>query len=73
MLRETTSEIWMRKLDWIAEHGGMVLLDAHPDYMSFNGSQQTTTEYPAALYREFLTYLKTRVCGPILACPPEAK
>ena len=35
VLRETTPEIWMRKLDWIAQHGGMVLLDAHPDYMSF--------------------------------------
>ena len=53
----------MRKLDWIAEHGGMVLLDAHPDYMSFNGSRQTATEYPAALYREFLTYVKTRYSG----------
>ena len=36
VLRETTPEIWMRKLDWIAEHGGMVLLDMHPDYMSFD-------------------------------------
>src|SRR5262245_34156989 len=60
MLRETTPEIWMRKLDWIAEHGGMVLLDTHPDYMSFNASQQTATEYPVGLYREFLTYVKAR-------------
>ena len=59
VLRETTPEIWIRKLDWVAQHGGMVLLDAHPDYMSFNGSRQTSTEYPAALYREFLTYVKT--------------
>jgi len=63
VLRETTPEIWMRKLDWVAQHGGMVLLDAHPDYMSFNGSRQTTTEYPAALYREFLTYVRTRYAG----------
>jgi glycosyltransferase involved in cell wall biosynthesis len=63
VLRETTPEIWMRKLDWIAEHGGMVLLDAHPDYMSFNESRQTATEYPAALYREFLTYVRTRYAG----------
>ena len=63
LLRETTPEIWMRKLDWIAEHGGMVLLDTHPDYMSFDGSPQTATEYPAALYREFLTYVKTRYAG----------
>jgi glycosyltransferase involved in cell wall biosynthesis len=63
LLRETTPEIWMRKLDWIAEHGGMVLLDAHPDYMSFGGSPQTAKEYPAALYREFLTYVKTKYAG----------
>jgi glycosyltransferase involved in cell wall biosynthesis len=63
VLRETTPEIWMRKLDWIAQHGGMVLVDVHPDYMSFNGSRQTKTEYPVALYREFLTYVKTRYAG----------
>jgi len=63
VLRESTPEIWIRKLDWIAQHGGMVLLDVHPDYMSFNGSPQTTTEYPVALYREFLDYVKTRYAG----------
>ena len=71
LLRETTPEIWMRKLDWIAEHGGMVLLDTHPDYMSFDGSPQTATEYPVALYREFLTYRQNQVCRRILACSPE--
>jgi glycosyltransferase involved in cell wall biosynthesis len=63
VLRETTPEIWMRKVDWIAEHGGMVLLDAHPDYMSFDGCKQTATEYPTALYCEFLTYVRNRYAG----------
>jgi glycosyltransferase involved in cell wall biosynthesis len=63
VLGETTPEVWMRKLDWIAEHGGMALVDVHPDYVSFNGSRQTVTEYPVALYREFLTYVKTRYSG----------
>src|SRR5580765_1394891 len=63
LLRETTPKIWMRKLDWIAEHGGMVLVVTHPDYMSFDGSPQTATEYPVPFYREFLTYLKTRYAG----------
>jgi glycosyltransferase involved in cell wall biosynthesis len=63
VLGETTPEIWMRKLDWIAQHGGMVLLDAHPDYMSFSGSRHKATEYPAALYGEFLTYVKTKYAG----------
>jgi len=60
ILRETNPEIWIRKVDWIVEQGGMVLLDAHPDYMSFNDSRQTAKEYPVALYREFLTYVKSR-------------
>ena len=63
VLGETTPEIWMRKLDWIAENGGMALVIVHPDYVSFNGSRQTTTDYPAELYREFLTYVKTKYSG----------
>jgi hypothetical protein len=60
LLREATPEIWVRKLNWIAKHGGMVLLDVHPDYMSFDTSRQTSTQYPVTLYREFLHYVKTR-------------
>jgi glycosyltransferase involved in cell wall biosynthesis len=63
VLRETTPEIWMRKLDWIAEHGGMALIDVHPDYISFDGSGQTATKYPVELYRQFLTYVKTKYAG----------
>ncbi len=63
LLRETTPEIWMRKLDWIAQHGGMVLLDTHPDYMSFGTGRRKSTEYPVELYREFLSYLRERYAG----------
>jgi glycosyltransferase involved in cell wall biosynthesis len=63
VLGETTPEIWMRKLDWIAEHGGMALVIVHPDYVSFSGSQQTATDYPAALYQELLTYVKMKYSG----------
>src|SRR5208283_1150115 len=27
VLRERTPEIWLRKLDWIVQHGGMALVD----------------------------------------------
>ncbi len=61
LLGETTPEIWKRKLDWVAEHGGMVLLDTHPDYMSFDSSRpQTNTAYPASIYREFLSYVRDK-------------
>ena len=61
LLGETTPDIWKRKVDWLAEHGGMVLLDTHPDYMSFDSSpRQTNTTYPASIYREFLSYVRDK-------------
>lgn len=62
VLREPNIDIWKRKVDWIAEHGGMVLLNTHPDYMCFNG-QQEKDEYPVAYYEEFLKYLRTKYVG----------
>jgi len=41
----------------------MALIDVHPDYISFSGSQQTSTNYPVELYREFLSYVKTKYSG----------
>ena len=38
LLCEKTTDIWRRKLDWIAAHGGMALIDTHPDYMALDGS-----------------------------------
>src|SRR5436853_2459612 len=35
LLRETSIDIWKRKLDWVAEHGGMALVTVHPDYINF--------------------------------------
>src|SRR3569833_2632194 len=35
LFREKTPEIWLRKLDWVVQHGGMVLVNTHPDYMDF--------------------------------------
>jgi predicted glycosyltransferase len=62
MLRETTPEIWMRKLDWIAEHGGMVLLDTHPDYMSME-SERSTHVYPVSFYSDLLEYIRSKYEG----------
>lgn len=53
---------WTRKLDWIAERGGMALLNVHPDYISMEG-KPARNEYPAAYYTEFLEYLTTRYKG----------
>lgn len=59
LLKENSIDIWKRKLDWVATHGGMVLLITHPDYMSFNG-QKRTGEYSQELYQDLLEYVANR-------------
>jgi glycosyltransferase involved in cell wall biosynthesis len=60
LLRESTIDIWKQKLDWIAQCGGLALLNLHPDYVNFNGSVRSGMEFPAQRYREFLEYVKAR-------------
>ena len=62
VLRERTIDIWKRKLDWIAERGGMALLNTHPDYMCFSGSP-ASRQYSARLYAEFLKYAQDKYGG----------
>jgi peptidoglycan/xylan/chitin deacetylase (PgdA/CDA1 family) len=63
LLREKTADVWKRKLDWIADSGGMALLNTHPDYMNFNGTKCGREEYPCGYYEEFLDYVKARYEG----------
>jgi hypothetical protein len=43
---------------WIARHGGMALLNVHPDYMHFGDGRQGREEFPAGLYADFLQSVK---------------
>ncbi len=61
--KEKNIHIWKNKLDWIAEQGGMALLNTHPDYINFNGENTGIDEYPAMFYRDFLEYLLDRYQG----------
>jgi predicted glycosyltransferase len=63
LLGERQPDIWFQKLDWIAKHGGMVLLDAHPDYMAFGKTCQTGREYPVDLYVRLLEYIRSKYSG----------
>lgn len=63
VLREQAIDIWKRKTDWIADRGGMVLLNVHPDYLAFDGRKPGISEFNADLYLEFLSYLKERYSG----------
>src|SRR5262245_6240606 len=60
LLGERTPEIWLRKLDWIAAHGGMVLVNVHPDYLQLNVELVSKRNYPATLYRDFLEQVRQR-------------
>jgi glycosyltransferase involved in cell wall biosynthesis len=59
---ERTSDIWLKKLDWIAKHGGMALVDVHPDYISFD-ERSIGSVYPSAKYAELLGYIQDRYKG----------
>jgi glycosyltransferase involved in cell wall biosynthesis/peptidoglycan/xylan/chitin deacetylase (PgdA/CDA1 family) len=58
VLRDRNIDVWKRKLDWIAAHGGMALLNTHPDYMCFGNSEMGRDEFPVAYYEEFLKYVR---------------
>ena len=62
LFREKTPELWQRKLDWVAQHGGMVLLNTHPDYMDFQNNH-SIGEYPVRMYQEFLEYVRAKYEG----------
>jgi glycosyltransferase involved in cell wall biosynthesis/peptidoglycan/xylan/chitin deacetylase (PgdA/CDA1 family) len=59
VLRERNIDVWKRKLDWVAARGGMALLNTHPDYMCFEGTEQRD-EFPVAYYEEFLQYAREK-------------
>ncbi|MBI5578264.1 MAG: hypothetical protein HY895_03855 [Deltaproteobacteria bacterium] len=60
ILKEKTIATWKRKLDWVASHGGMALLNTHSDYMDFGNRPPSGEEYPARFYESFLNYVDNR-------------
>jgi len=63
ILKQKDIRIWKQKLDWIAEKGGMALLNAHPDYMNFGGGARGLEEYHVELYKELLRYVRDKYSG----------
>jgi len=63
VLRERTNEIWKQKVDWVAEHGGMVLVNTHPDYMCFGDDAPARDEFPVRYYADLITYIQNRYEG----------
>lgn len=61
-LGEADATVWREKVDWVAEKGGMVLLNVHPDYVDFENRHSRTT-FPASIYEDLLRYLRERYDG----------
>lgn len=62
LFKEPNIDEWVRKLDWVAAHGGMVLLNTHPDYMCFDG-KCGLREFPVRHYEELLSYVREKYAG----------
>ena len=58
MLQESTAAVWRQKLEWIAAHNGVALLNVHPDYQFFDGQEPELAEYPVGAYSDFLKWVK---------------
>lgn len=63
VLREQSPAIWIRKLDWIAAHGGMALVNVHPDYLRLEGERPRPHTFPAGFYAQFLQHLRASHAG----------
>ena len=60
LMGEKDTKIWKRKLEWIAEKGGMALLLTHPDYMAFGDKKYSSDQYSVRYYEELLNYIKQK-------------
>ena len=60
ILQERNIDIWKKKIDWVAQQGGMVLVNTHPDYMCFNGNKPLRDEFPASYYSDLLSYVREK-------------
>lgn len=52
VLKQTTPEVWLKKVDFIRSYSGLALVNAHPDYLKSPPSWQ--------LYEAFLRAMRRR-------------
>jgi hypothetical protein len=63
ILMNENNEIWKRKVDWIVQKGGMVLVNVHPDYIGFAEKPTGLEEFPKKQYVGLLKYIKSKYKG----------
>lgn len=71
ILQETSPDIWLEKLDWVAQHGGMALVNVHPDYVRFEGDRPSARTYPAAFYEKLLLHVREKYGQSAWCCLPK--
>jgi len=62
LMKESSPQIWIDKLNWIAENGGMALVNVHPDYINFENKNESE-QYPISYYSDFLKFVKENYAG----------
>lgn len=70
VLGEKTPEIWLRKLDWVVAHGGMALVNVHPDYLCFDAERPSPSTFPITFYSQLLQYVSLTYAGKYLNTTP---
>jgi hypothetical protein len=63
LMEQRNTDIWNKKVAWLAQHGGMALMNTHPDYMCFNGTACRNEEYPIRHYEQFLRHVQETYGG----------
>ena len=58
VLGESSPQIWLQKLAWIAKRGGMAFVNVHPDYLRFEDEPASPTTYPIEMYLELLRHIR---------------
>jgi hypothetical protein len=70
ILGETAPRIWLEKLDWIAKHGGMALVNVHPDYLRLRPDDDPRSTYPLSHYEALLNHVNTKYSGSVWKALP---
>jgi len=63
ILMNENNDIWEKKVDWIVQNGGMVLVNVHPDYINFSKNKNRVEEFSKIQYIGLLNYIKTKYKG----------
>jgi hypothetical protein len=62
-MKHKNIDLWKRKIDWIAEKGGMALMLTHPDFVNPGNGPNGLEEYPLKFYSDLLRYVRENYHG----------